>query len=243
MSKTGSVWVNLSDTYSTVSGAAKKLGAKTLVGIPDRFKIKMIDNGFTCRNEIIWHKPNSLPSGNSSGFTVDYEKLLWFTLQPCGYFFEQQFEPYQNEKDVEYRSKLRKDKKYNLKQPYKSNTPYSKIPRADVENCSSPRGRAHRSKELYNLKGRNKRAVWSIPTKPSMLSHTASYPEALVDIPLKATCPENGVIYDPFMGSGTTAVVALQNGRRFIGSEINKEYCSIANKRIQSTVIQEKLPI
>ena len=54
---------------------------------------------------------------------------------------------------------------------------------------------------------RNKRSVWSINTKPFKEKHFATYPEELIITPIKACCPENGIVLDPFMGSGTTAVV------------------------------------
>ncbi len=81
-------------------------------------------------------------------------------------------------------------------------------------------------------KGRLKRAVWSISTKGFKGCHYASYPEALVEIPIKATCPEKGIVLDPFIGSGTTAAVAKRLNRHYIGFELNREYVLIAEKRI-----------
>ena len=82
-------------------------------------------------------------------------------------------------------------------------------------------------------KGRLKRAVWSINTKGFKGCHYAPYPEELVEIPIKATCPKNGIVLDPFIGSGTTAVMALRLKRHYIGYELNSDYVNIAVNRIK----------
>ena len=80
---------------------------------------------------------------------------------------------------------------------------------------------------------RNKRSVWSTPTQPFSGSHFATYPEKLIEPCILAGCPAGGVVLDPFMGAGTTAVVAVKNGRQYLGCELNPEYIKIAEKRIQ----------
>jgi DNA modification methylase len=74
--------------------------------------------------------------------------------------------------------------------------------------------------------------VWEINPKPFSEAHFAVFPEELVVIPLKAGCPKDGIVLDPFMGAGTTALVALKQNKRFVGIELNQEYIEIANKRI-----------
>ena len=71
------------------------------------------------------------------------------------------------------------------------------------------------------------------------VEHFAIFPEALLEIPLKAGCPQNGIVLDPFMGSGTTAVVAKKLGRNWIGIELNKGYIEIAERRLKE--IPERL--
>ena len=80
--------------------------------------------------------------------------------------------------------------------------------------------------------GKNKRTVWSINTKPSKESHFASYPEKLIEPMIKAGCPINGVVLDPFFGIGTTGIVAKKNNRNYIGIEISPEYIDIIKKRL-----------
>jgi DNA modification methylase len=81
----GSLWVNIDDVYQK----------QALLCIPDRLKIKMVENGWICRNEIIWHKPNAMPSSAKTRFNADYEKLYFFTKKPK-YYFETQYEPFKS---------------------------------------------------------------------------------------------------------------------------------------------------
>ena len=80
---------------------------------------------------------------------------------------------------------------------------------------------------------RNKRSVWTVNAQPSKEAHFAIFPERLIMDCIKAGCPEDGIVIDPFMGSGTTAVVARKLNRNYIGFELNPEYISIANKRLE----------
>jgi len=99
-----------------------------LVMIPFRFAIEMQNRGWILRNTIIWHKRNCMPSSVKDRFTVDFEYLFFFSKNKK-YYFEQQFEPHKNPKDVKYRKELRSGKEYSVKQPYKNNVPYSIQPR------------------------------------------------------------------------------------------------------------------
>lgn len=82
-------------------------------------------------------------------------------------------------------------------------------------------------------KGRNKRCVWSINTKPDKQAHFAAFPPELCITPIKAGCPKNGIVLDPFFGTGTTGLVALKLGRKFIGIELNPKSIQIAKKRLE----------
>ena len=86
-------------------------------------------------------------------------------------------------------------------------------------------------KSIDGLK--NKRSVWSVNYEFSKYEHYAAYPSMLIKPMIEATCPENGIVLDPFMGSGTTAIVARVLNRNFIGIELNKEYVKISEKRIR----------
>jgi hypothetical protein len=86
---------------------------------------------------------------------------------------------------------------------------------------------------VSNPLGRNKRSVWEIATEPYPDAHFATFPQALVEPCVKAGCPIGGTVIDPFMGSGTTALVARRLGRKSIGIELNAEYAALAGKRLQ----------
>jgi site-specific DNA-methyltransferase (adenine-specific) len=232
----GSCWINLGDSYS---GSAQGAGAdrsgvkqgtnrgtlytsskdfkslllntgitnKSLIGIPDRFKITMIDNGWICRNEIIWYKPNAMVVSAKDRFTVDFEKLYFFTKNKK-YYFKQQLEPYTSVPNHKPRNKS--------KEKYKDTELYSQGER-----------------DYYSQEGRNKRSVWTINTKPLKDAHFATFPPKLVDVPIDACCPIDGIVLDIFFGSGTTGLVAKQQNKNYIGIELNPEYIEIANKRLQ----------
>ncbi len=236
LKKTGTLWVNLGDTYNGSGGAGsqyniwrkkhtqfgkivkengqslptniKNYPKKCLCLIPFRFAMEMVNRGWILRNTIIWHKPNSMPSSATDRFTVDFEYLFFFSKN-SKYYFEQQFEPYIEPMNRWGGEKL-KAKGYSSWD--------------DGTGQSTYRDRKMRP----NPKGRNKRCVWSINTKPSLSSqaHFAVYPEKLCKAPIQAGCPKNGIVLDPFMGSGTTAAVARKLLRNFIGFDINSEYCN-----------------
>ena len=84
------------------------------------------------------------------------------------------------------------------------------------------------------LPARNKRSVWTVPTKAFKEAHFATFPPSLIRTCIEAGCPPDGVILDPFMGSGTTAVVTKELGRNYFGIELNSDYVKIAEKRIDS---------
>ena len=115
-----------------------------------------------------------------------------------------------------------------------------------IDGYSRRRGADHRDARV-DLKGerlpddvrcradgtKNARSVWSIPTQGYPEAHFATWPEALVERILKAGCPDGGTVLDPFMGSGTTALVARRLGLRSVGVELNEEYAALCARRLQ----------
>jgi len=233
----GTCWINMGDTYGTGSGSGVRTGKqatnrgthyncgwqekgkagvngmeKCLLQIPARFAIAMCDRGWILRNEIIWHKPNAMPQSVKDRFTVDFEKLFFF-VKSRTYSFEKQYDPYT--KPLNRWSGTRLDA-----------TGKSKWDEGTGQ-------KNYRNRNMRpNISGRNKRCVWSINTRPQKDSHFATFPPALVEIPIRAGCPEGGIVLDPFIGSGTTAVVACSLGRSFVGIDLNPAYVAIANKRL-----------
>ena len=236
----GTIWINIGDSYGqnwrggtedTKDDYAKKHGnrnwkkewgkekintgvpPKSLVMTPFRFAIEMVNRGWILRNTIIWHKRNCMPSSAKDRFTVDYEYLFFFSKKKK-YYFEQQFDKHQSPPDqIERQKRTDNDSKYG----------------------QFIGGGSHSGGVGFGIQGRNKRTVWTINPKPFSEAHFAVYPEELCETPIKAGCPEGGIVYDPFFGSGTTGLVAHRLNRKFIGSEISKEYCKIAEKRLAVT--------
>ena len=152
---------------------------------------------------------------------------------------------------------------HNLSQP-RANIK-TKIPKNSAEMFGSPRARQHRETNIKfggnkgdgndtgiysgnnwqpRADGKNPGSVadfWDIPTKPSSNEHYAAYNDELIKKPILAGCPEGGIIYDPFMGTGSTAESALRANRKFIGSEMSEKYIDIANKRLEHYLLQQTL--
>lgn len=234
--KEGSLWVNIADTYY---GGNKGMGGKTskqltnkgsmfvdgkkfnlkefprksLCNIPARFSIEMQDRGWLLRNIIIWHKPNAWVTSAKDRFTVDYEYLYWFVKQPK-YYFVQQFEP------------------------CIANSDWNPI-RENISNSDYDSGTGQETHRPRNMRPhgdfRNQRSIWSINTQPIYgLKHFAKFPEKLLETPILATCPENGIVLDCFMGSGTTALKAEKMNRKWVGIELSEEYCETIVKRVNN---------
>ncbi len=242
-----------------------KLQAKCLALIPARFAIEMINRNWILRNKIIWRKPNALPQSAKDRFTVDYEEVFFF-VKNKKYYFEQQLEPYHPDTDVWYRKQLRREKEYNVKTPYKDNVPYTNT-RVDETNDYSLLGKNKRC--VWDINTQPLKEAHFAPFPPKLIEPMieAGCPTSICSEcgePIRkildtktvsidytsCDCSNsdgahvdfvNGIVLDPFIGSGTTAIVAKQLGRDYIGIELNPEYVEIANNRIKN--IQESLPL
>jgi site-specific DNA-methyltransferase (adenine-specific) len=211
-----------------------------LMDLPSRFAIKMVDEiGWIKKNNVIWYKPNAMPYSNKKKFTPDFENVYHFILDTKKYFFKTQYEPFAENSDAMYRKKLRANKEYDVKEPYKKNTPYMyKHNRVRITSQESPNRMWDDDKSLERQleQGRIKRCVWNIPTTNYKGSHSATYPKELVRILMDAGCPERGTVLDPFIGAGTTAVVAHEQSKNWIGIEIYEQYCKDIIKRIREEI-------
>lgn len=226
----GTCFVNIGDTYGGsgkgVGGTTSKesfnfkklpkvesnIADKCLCQIPSRFAISMSDNGWILRNEIIWHKPNGMPTSARDRFTVDFEKIFFFVKQKK-YYFNQQFEPYTAPMNRWGGDRLTAS--------------------GDSTWDNGTGQNSYRDRNMRpNPEGRNMRSVWSINTKPLHDAHFATFPTELVHRMIMSRCPENGIVLDPFMGAGTTALVAKRTNRNYIGFELNQDYIDIANNRL-----------
>lgn len=242
----GTCWINLGDTYARGSRAKyahsnQSLRSKhehliepntkpnyegldkCLLLIPHRFAIGCIDRGWILRNDIIWAKRNGMPESVTDRFTKKHE-YIFFMVKSEKYYFD-----LDAIRDKHKEVSLVRDN-YGRKAKY-------------AEGFAAV-SRTYEAGEMCNPLGKNPGSVsdfWDIQTKPSSSSHYASYNTDLIKKPILAGCPEGGIIYDPFMGTGTTAVAALRANRNFIGSEMSEEYIKICNYNIEPYLKQTKL--
>jgi site-specific DNA-methyltransferase (adenine-specific) len=193
---------------------------KSLALIPFRFALEMVNRGWRLRNTIIWHKPNGLPTSAQDRFTVDFEYLFFFTKSKQ-YFFERQFEPHHPSTKARVRAFRRRNEQFDPRRH-----------KRDVAGRAPFDILARISRNGLDPRGRNKRCVWTIPGRGFRGAHFATFPEQLVEIPLQAGCPPDGVVCDPFCGAGTTGLVARRLKRRFVGIELSPDYVQLARERL-----------
>ena len=229
----GTVWVNLGDTYGTQSGGLRGINTfdpknknatinvieqtksihKCLLLIPHRFAIGCIDRGWIMRNDVIWAKRNGMPESVTDRFSKKHE-YFFFMVKSEKYYFD-----LDAIRDSHKESSLKR-----IEYGWKSD--HDSIGHIDVAKMGD---------RFCNPNGKNPGSVsdfWDIPTKPSSAKHYASYNDSLLVKPILAGCPKDGIIYDPFMGTGSTAEAAIRAGRRFIGSEMSDDYVKIAEERL-----------
>ena len=236
----GTLWLNLGDSYfSTTKGSGgsnpdtspfqnrkgnenfqgfetRKLSAgetgckpKDLIGIPWMLAFALRADGWYLRQDIIWHKPNPMPESVQDRCTKAHEYIFLLSKSQKYYF--------DNEA---------------VKEP--AVTPI------DTKSSQSFKAYGGKARENYGTNAdnwkpsgtRNKRSVWTVTTKPYKGAHFATFPTDLITPCILAGAPAGGVVLDPFMGSGTTAAVALQHGRQYLGCELNPEYGPLQQNRI-----------
>lgn len=236
----GTVWLNLGDSYSGSGkgvwnaseerkSAVKEtyrpsvnpvktetgLAQKQLIGIPWRVAFALQADGWYLRQDIIWHKPNPMPESVTDRCTKAHEYVFLLSKSPK-YYFD---------------SVAIKEPAVNTRKPGRK-----------IRDTRETHGTGGGNAGINNLMARyhdgempthrNRRSVWTVTTKPFKGAHFATFPPDLIEPCVLAGCPEGGLVYDPFGGSGTTAIVALRNGRNAVLSELNREYVEMAHARI-----------
>ena len=211
---TGTMWVNLGDKY--LNG--------NLLGMPWRVALALQSNGWVLRNDIVWHKPNAMPHSTKNRLTIDHEYIFFFTKKERDYYYDQDAirEPHVTFSE---KSKMQGGRNHFGK---KNGTPEK------GKNGGNNNLHDGRWDQAFHSKGRNKRTVWNVPLSKYRDAHFAVFPEKLIEPCILSGCPENGLVLDPFFGVGTSGLVALQNGRNFVGLELNPKYVELSKKRLFS---------
>lgn len=211
LKSTGSLWLVIGDKY---------LDNRQL-GMPWRVALSLMDEGWILRADVIWQKPNAMPSSVKTRPTVDHEYVFFFTKSPEYYYNADAIrEPHVTFSE---HSRMKGGRNHFGK---RGSTPEA------GKNGGSNNLHDARWDQAFHPLGRNKRTVWSIPLSKYRGAHFAVFPEQLVKNCVLAGCPDHGVVLDPFAGSGTTLAVARQLGRRYLGIDCVKEYCQLAAARL-----------
>jgi DNA modification methylase len=240
----GTLWLNLGDSYFTSGGGNKSGGSgsfdghvrradrpaceyrtghktlksKDLVGIPWMVAFALRADGWYLRQDIIWSKPNPMPESVTDRCTKAHEYIFLLSKSQKYYYDAEAIkEPYQQ-------SSLEQCKYPVAKHAIdESGGSFGKGIRGNPD-----RGMIIEPKEG----GRNKCSVWNIATKSFSEAHFATFPQDLIKPCILAGCPDRGLVLDCFMGSGTTALVAKNLNRKYIGIELNPDYVKLAEKRL-----------
>jgi DNA modification methylase len=247
LKKTGTCWINIGDTYNGSSngrttnyesdwckktinknglkGGSKRtikcdnIKNKDLIGIPWMLAFALRDLGFYLRQDIIWHKTNPMTESVKDRCTKSHEYIFLLTKSENYYFDSKSIREPQSETTF---------KRAGTKNEFNKTKEGSKNEKSKYYKSF----REYAPKMISEDGLRNKRSVWTVLPEKSIENHFAMFPQALIVDCIKAGCPENGIVLDPFMGSGTTAVVARKLNRNYVGFELNTDYIKISKRKI-----------
>ena len=230
----GTLWLNLGDSYSRTTpnhgkGGAKEVAGlspdegtaatrmvngmrdKNLIGIPWRVAFALQQDGWYLRQDIIWSKPNPMPESVTDRCTKAHEYIFLLSKKPKYYY----------DADA-VREAVKESSGKNMRAP----------------KCGNDRvhGTTDQTQKTFSeIKGANRRSVWNVNTQPYAGAHFATFPPDLIKPCILAGCPAGGTVLDPFGGSGTTGMVALELGRSAELIELNPEYVDIIEGRTNVT--------
>lgn len=269
LKKEGTCFVNLADSYSgsgkgrngdgtmgklnspmqkasigsyqgNINATKSEIPAKSLMMIPEHFAIEMINRGWILRNKLVWIKRNAMPESVQDRWKKAHEYIFFFVKNKKYYF------------DLDAIRTPHKEVSINRAKYEQGRNALGLNPSSMGEKYKRDKSLKDGTEKYYSMPARMVKLNEKGACPPDFLDvntncrrddniaeHYATYPQDLIIPLIKASCPKNGIILDPFMGSGTTAVVAKKLDRNFIGIELKKEYIDIANQRIKA--IQPKL--
>ena len=240
----GTLWVNIGDTYynyrsdgnypkQTVArtnqdlpsfspargNKLEGLKSKDLIGIPWMLAFALRADGWYLRQDIIWHKPNPMPESVKDRCTKSHEYIFLLSKNKNYYYDHESIK----EKAV--------GERWGGNKPINMNN--TKDTTGQFSGLTRPR------KMVYDK--RNKRSVWKVTTKPYKGAHFAVFPEELITPCVLAGSEKNDIILDPFMGSGTTAMVAKKLGRYYLGCELHRDYSNLIEERLPNDSLSKLL--
>ena len=197
-------------TSRAVTHVGSSVRAKDLAGMPWMFAFAMKSRGWYLRQDIIWAKPNPMPESVTDRCTKSHEYIFLFSKQPRYYYDHEAIKEPTIYADA-------------------SGHRFGGSKYGDSDDIKH----ATKSGNVYESDGtKNKRSVWTVPTRGYKEAHFATYPAALILPCVLAGSAIGDTVLDPFSGSGTTGEVALLNNRNYVGVELNPEYALLSEKRI-----------
>lgn len=244
----GTLWLNIGDSYyNTNPGSGGKcvlpgagramrearyhnakrdfsgtdLKPKDLIGIPWMLAFALRADGWYLRQDIIWHKPNPMPESVKDRCTKAHE-YIFLLSKSDRYFFDNKaiMEPaIYGEQHAKKATSWGTDRKH----PNKANTADYAF-KGDNSTCYKDENGAYM---------KNRRSVWTVATRPYKGAHFATFPPALIEPCILAGSRPGDIVLDPFMGSGTTARIAQDYGRKYLGCELNPAYKELQDKRLE----------
>lgn len=191
------------------TGKHAEIKPKDLMGLPWMVSFALRKQGWYLRQDIIWHKPGPMPESATDRCTRAHEYIFLLSKNPKYYY----------------------DNKA-IKTQAKGKTEHDRVSRVAKKQFTSPLINGFK-KPRGPYTTANRRSVWSISTKPFKGKHSAAFPPEIPELCMKAGSRIGDIILDPFMGAGTTALVAVQLKRKYIGFELNPEYVKLANDRLK----------
>jgi DNA modification methylase len=233
----GVLWLNLGDTWYSGRGNPGPSGfdkknrnrrgwdravdvpgqpwgrRKSLIGIPWRVALALMDDGWTLRQEVIWAKRNCTPDPAADRPGRSHEQVFMFTKGPR-YWFDAK--AIREESDPEQEA---------------HNQRYAKVYDAHTERADGRQPGNQNSKGIHSRpgeSGRHPRSVWSISAQPFPGEHPATMPPGVVEKCILSSCPPGGTVLDPFSGSGTTGFVASRHGRHYVGIDLSRDYLDLS---------------
>lgn len=239
----GTLWMNIGDSYNnfrsqmspgqSVHGreklngkpepTSKKRGVqglkeKDLIGIPWMLAFALRADGWYLRQDIIWHKPNPMPESVQDRCTKSHE-YIFLLSKSQKYYYD--------------RMAIAEPATYAEEHARKKTSWGNKKADSGVKgNIEKYQVLGTDNKTTLEGGMANKRSVWSVPVKPYHGAHFAVFPQELIEPCIMAGAPVGGIVLDPFMGSGTTAQVAQDLGRQYLGCELNEDYKPLQDKRL-----------
>jgi DNA modification methylase len=218
---------------------------KDLIGIPWMLAFALRADGWYLRQDIIWHKPNPMPESVQDRCTKAHEYIFLLSKSQKYYYDIDAIKEQTLDVSLARMQRGVSDTHKNINGAPGQTAHSMNKPRLNMKNMQhdgqSPNS-FHKSRkngepdEVYE--NRNKRSVWSVTTKPYAGAHFAVFPSDLIEPCILAGAPVGGIVLDPFMGSGTTAQVAQNLGRKYLGCELNTEYEILQRERLKQQSLE-----